>query len=300
MTNTVVARNAATALGSGLYVSADSSARLLHTTLVGSAGPGSAVADGYESVRADDEDGTGIFVASGAVTLTNTIIVAHARGLYISSEASVALRGTLWGSGAWSNQIRWQGTGGFEQEGDLSGDPAFAAPGVHDYHLLEASDARDAGVVSGARRDIDGDPRPVGPGFDLGADEWTILDLSGSSKDVSAGRADVGDVLTYTLVLHNAGLSPSENTLLFDPIPARTTLISGSVSASSGLVSECSGIRWAGTLTPAQPISITYRITVNEAGGIVNTAVVTDQHGLVTRLTAWVNPHFKYLPQMLN
>jgi uncharacterized repeat protein (TIGR01451 family) len=251
-------------------------------------------------VPTSDGDGTGIFVASGSVALTNTIIVAHARGLYISSDATVTLQGTLWGSGEWSNQIRWQGSGAFEHQGDLSGDPAFAAPDAHDYHLLEGSDARDAGVVGGARRDIDGDPRPVGPGFDLGADEWTILDLSGSSKDVSSGRADVGDVLTYTLVLRNEGLSPSENTTLFDLIPARETLIAGSVSASSGLVTESTGVRWSGTLTPAQPVSITYRVTVDEADAIVNTAIVTDQHGLVTKLAAWVNPHTRYFPLMLN
>jgi hypothetical protein len=50
----------------------------------------------------------------------------------------------------------------------VDGDPAFAADG---YHILPGSAAIDAGVNVSVTTDIDGDPRPNGPGYDIGADE---------------------------------------------------------------------------------------------------------------------------------
>ncbi|HNR96858.1 MAG TPA: choice-of-anchor Q domain-containing protein, partial [Anaerolineae bacterium] len=41
-----------------------------------------------------------------------------------------------------------------------------------DYHLLPGSAAIDAGVFSGVAVDLDGQARPVGAGYDLGADEY--------------------------------------------------------------------------------------------------------------------------------
>ncbi|MBU0491830.1 MAG: hypothetical protein KKA73_08940, partial [Chloroflexi bacterium] len=50
-----------------------------------------------------------------------------------------------------------------------TGAPAFAVDG---YHITAASQARDRGVVSGVPTDIDGQPRPVGSGYDLGVHEY--------------------------------------------------------------------------------------------------------------------------------
>ncbi len=51
---------------------------------------------------------------------------------------------------------------------DRSGDPAFA---LDDYYLTSSSAAIDAGVDAGVTTDIDGDARPWGEGYDIGADE---------------------------------------------------------------------------------------------------------------------------------
>ena len=49
-------------------------------------------------------------------------------------------------------------------------DPRFVDPVVRDYHLSAGSPARDA-VNAGPATDFEGDPRPRGSRFDLGADE---------------------------------------------------------------------------------------------------------------------------------
>jgi hypothetical protein len=49
-----------------------------------------------------------------------------------------------------------------------AGDPAFAPDG---YHLTGSSAAINTGVDAGVTTDIDGEGRPQGSGYDIGADE---------------------------------------------------------------------------------------------------------------------------------
>ena len=51
----------------------------------------------------------------------------------------------------------------------FTGNPFFAADG---YHLSLNSAAIDKGVNAGVTEDIDGESRPRGIGYDLGADEF--------------------------------------------------------------------------------------------------------------------------------
>ncbi len=112
----------------------------------------------------------GIRVWSGAsVALTNTILVSHTIGITVAAGSTAALEGTLWGSGAWANDTDWEGAGTIVTGTvNLWGDPHFAADG---YHLWAGSAAIDRGVDVGVIDDIDGDLRPQGDGYDLGADE---------------------------------------------------------------------------------------------------------------------------------
>jgi uncharacterized repeat protein (TIGR01451 family) len=259
LNNTVVADNQAHTSGGGLYVWAGAP-RLLHTTL------------------ARNNGGDGVGLASGSVVaFTNTILVGHTTGLCVAGGTTVTLESTLWGSGGWANTTDWTGAGTIRHGNNYTGGPAFVAPDAGDYHIKETSAAINKGVNAGVSSDMDGDPRPLGGGFDLGADEWTKIDLSPSRKTVSPEEAGTGDVLTYTIVLSNSGITTSTNTLFFDRIPTGAAYVSGSAQTTAGVLTDVGGIHWRGIVTPNQAITITFRATVSEQGCIKNVALITDE-----------------------
>lgn len=49
-------------------------------------------------------------------------------------------------------------------------DPLFVNPSNADFHISPTSPARDK-AATGPATDFEGDPRPMGASFDLGADE---------------------------------------------------------------------------------------------------------------------------------
>jgi nitrous oxidase accessory protein NosD len=160
LTSTVVTDNrSATTGGCGLSIVDGSQPQLVHTTIARNGGG----------------QGTGVNVSTFAsqpatATLTNTIVSAHFWGIYIASGNTVKLEGTLW----YSNTVDQYGAGFFiSGTHNYWGDPRFAADG---YHLLSGSSAIDRGINAGVNNDIDGDVRPQGGGFDLGADEVIAYD----------------------------------------------------------------------------------------------------------------------------
>jgi putative cofactor-binding repeat protein len=155
LVNTVVADNLGGNRGSGLFVYG-ASPRLLHTTIARNAG-----GDG-SGVYVDDPGMPG---AQSAVMMTNTIVASHTVGIVVTQHNSVTLNATLWHVNAGSSL---GGAGAITCTNDYSGDPAFADDG---YHLTADSAAIDQGVAAGVSIDLDGDVRPIGSGYDLGADE---------------------------------------------------------------------------------------------------------------------------------
>jgi len=114
----------------------------------------------------------GYWDGDGTAILTDTILVSHTVGLTVTAGNTATLEATLWGDGAWANTTDWGGAG-YITTGTVNvrGNPAFVDPDNGDYHIGSGSAAIDAGVDAGVLTDIDGDTRPIGLGFDIGADE---------------------------------------------------------------------------------------------------------------------------------
>lgn len=148
--NNVVVHGGTYALSAYGYNQGPLQAALLHNTLVGK---------GF---------GAGIFV-QGYVTiaLTNTLIVSYTWGITATGGTNVVLPDhTLF----WANAQN-----GLTGTNPLFGDPRLQSDG---YHLSGGSAARDAGIATEVLTDIDGDKRPIGSGYDIGADEtWPTLYL---------------------------------------------------------------------------------------------------------------------------
>ncbi len=189
LTNNIIADNRGSANGSGLYINGGDH-RLLHTTVAHNTGG----------------DGSGIYATGASIALTNTIVASHTIGLYATADATVTLKATLWGSGIWINTAERSGLGTVVSGTiNVRGDPAFAAPQTSDYHLNYTSAAIDAGIDAGVYNDIDGDPRPVARGYDIGADEFSVPPQFTMTKQASASSVYSGTVLTYTIRITNTG-----------------------------------------------------------------------------------------------
>lgn len=159
-TNTIVADNRSASSGSGVYVKR-SSLSMLHATIARNRGG----------------EGSGVYIGLGSTAMmTNTILVSQAVGVTVTAGSTATLGATLWGDGAWANAVDWAGEGTI-LTGTLNvwGDPAFVGPDAGDYHVGLRSAALDVGINTGVETDIDGDPRPLGAGYDLGADEYAPM-----------------------------------------------------------------------------------------------------------------------------
>jgi hypothetical protein len=95
----------------------------------------------------------------------DNIITNHAIGLQVSLAVGFEDYNVFYGNGIDSY--------GFETgTHSLIGDPLFVDPLHDDYHLLLGSPAIDHGIDAGVYTDLDGNPRPIGSGFDIGAYEF--------------------------------------------------------------------------------------------------------------------------------
>jgi len=151
--NVVIIDNVANVRGSGVLLTGSPST-FQHVTIARNTGG----------------EGNGILVVNNGttysnVTLTNVILVDQTVGITTTAGNTTTLNGVLWHT----NGTNYGGAGSTTVQNATTGDPAFAADG---YHLTGRSAAIDNGVNSGITTDIDGDPRPMGAGYDLGADEY--------------------------------------------------------------------------------------------------------------------------------
>jgi hypothetical protein len=97
------------------------------------------------------------------IGLVNNIIVGHPVGIYVGDGTKISAESTLWG-----DLTQTDGTGTITTAHDYTGDPDFK----NDYHIGSNSAAKDRAAATSINLDIDGDSRPQGDGYDIGADEF--------------------------------------------------------------------------------------------------------------------------------
>ncbi len=137
-----------------------SSPRLVHNTIAHNTGG----------------DGVGVYVGDFAgsyatARLTNTILVSHTVGISVPTGNAAALDATLWHG----NGIDWGGGGTINTVRDRGGWPAFVDPVGGNFHIGLGSAAINEGVAAGVMTDVDGQQRPEGGGYDIGADEYVSV-----------------------------------------------------------------------------------------------------------------------------
>jgi hypothetical protein len=110
-----------------------------------------------------------IALAQGTVgiKMDDNLIFVVGNGAYLSSDSDTTM---LSGS---NNLFFGGGAAPKGVTGSVTGDPMLANGAGHDFHLLAGSAAIDKGIVTGATTDLDGNPRPTGAAFDIGAYEKT-------------------------------------------------------------------------------------------------------------------------------
>ena len=141
-------------------------------------------------------------------------------GIIVTADNATILNGVLWHD----NSANTGGAGTITVTNAYTGNPAFAADG---YHLTVASAAIDQGLDAGVDIDVDLDLRPIGAGFDLGADEAPLFLIATPAASAT---------LVYTAAQHNptildiaANAVSETTTIAFTPLE--------SVPISPGLTS---------------------------------------------------------------
>jgi uncharacterized repeat protein (TIGR01451 family) len=252
--NNVVADNHTWWGGSGVYVDG-STVTLRHTTLARNGGSGLSVT-GYWSGE-----------AHSSVVLINTVLVSHTVGITVTGGSTATLNGVLW----YANDANTGGPGTLTVTHQITGNPAFAADG---YHITSASAALDAGVDAGVATDIDGERRPLGSGYDLGADEVSLL----VTKQAYPDPVQPGAPLTYTIHVTNL-LDVVLHATVTDTLPLSVTLeeaSGGTLILPGGTLAPPDGT----VVLPDGRVAVTWTAVITSPGGLwIGTIVVTVDEG---------------------
>ncbi len=261
--------------GGGLYANDTTKAHLTFTT----------VSDNHST-----QPGGGIFNASSAVTLKNTIVAANAAGArggncdggkivaapFTYSTAGNNLEDTAasqCGLKAASGDVIGQNPmlGPLQLNGSLELTRAVLGPSPAIDHIPSGAACTDQSSTPVAV-DQRGVIRPQGAGCDIGAYEAIPADLALSATP-SPSTVTVGGQSTLTFKVTNAGPADATNAVLKVTLPAGLSLVSG--CAGSGAVATCP----LGTVNSGSSASAAVLVTATAAGTQTATGTVgSDSH----------------------
>jgi predicted outer membrane repeat protein len=153
--NALFSNNAA-GHGTALFLNANQSTTILNSTISNlGQNPASAIV---------------VFI-SATVNITDTIVTNHLYGIQgWEGWGNIVTEDHNLFFGNTTNTV-----GVTNGKHSLVGDPKFVDPSNGDYHLQFGSAAIDHGIDAGVYVDLDGNSRPVGAGFDIGAYEYQTI-----------------------------------------------------------------------------------------------------------------------------
>lgn len=210
--------NSASTVGGGLTIGGSAVVSLQNNFIAGNISPGggdaiyfdstgeegSVLATTHDTFVGSNDAGSGTAIESAGsgnsqeATLTNVILSDYAIGVQLGGITdSATIDGILW------HDVGTTTTGGnVTVTNAYTGQPQFVNPGSANYHIQPTSPAVDK-VDTTVDRDIDFEPRPIGPAADLGADEvgndrhglgnyvWEDIDADGLQDAAESGLAGV-------------------------------------------------------------------------------------------------------------
>ncbi|QTD48525.1 isopeptide-forming domain-containing fimbrial protein [Sulfidibacter corallicola] len=114
------------------------------------------------------------------------------------------------------------------------------------------------------------DGAAAAPALDLEKRWLLAVDFDGD------GLVDPGDILEYSLSLINTGSGPATNAMLNDPIPANTSIVTGSGFTSQGLLVTEDPLQVnIGQVDPGGVVTLRFRVTVD--GGTPDGTIIPNQ-----------------------
>ena len=106
------------------------------------------------------------------------------------------------------------------------------------------------------------------------------LSLDKTVADVNGGVVNIGDVLTFTIDIDNAGSAIATNVEVYDDIPVGYTLVPGTITNAGAYNIGSTSILWNLASVPLTGSSVSYQVIVNSPTG------ASDEYKNVAEITA--------------